>query len=117
MFNQLKWRPKTKHSVDCSGRGNFHIVIGSLRDVATGWHVAKAVRHMGKRMVGVEKTARSRIDEGDAAWHVRKHLLVENHFTLQPLLGVQLPLVICASQPGEYRGENDQPGRKYRHSS
>src|SRR5215470_7314971 len=67
-------------------------------------------------MVGVEKTPRNRIDEGDTAGHVRKHFLVENHFALQPPPGFQLPLVIDATQPREDRSENDQPGCQDGHS-
>ena len=68
-------------------------------------------------MVGVEETAGSRIDESDAAGHVRKHFFVEDHFALQPLLGFQLALVIRTAQPREDRGENDQPSCQYCHSS
>src|SRR5262249_40591945 len=99
------------------GRCNLHLVVGSFRDVATGWHVTKTFRHLCKSIVGMEETARSRIDEGDTTGHVRQHFLVEDHFALQTLLSFQLPLVIPAAQPCEDRGENDQPGCQYSHSS
>src|SRR6266542_3009780 len=117
VLNQLKWCSKGKDSFDRPRRSNLHVVVGSFRDVATGWRVAKTFRHLGKGIVGVEETARRRIDESDPTGHVRKHFLVEDHFTFQPPLGFQLALVIRAAQPRKDRGENDQPGSQYSHSS
>src|SRR5262245_66644388 len=68
-------------------------------------------------MVGVEETAGNRIDQSNTARHIRKHFLVENHLALQTLLRFQLTLVVRAAQPREDRGEYDQPGCEYRHSS
>ena len=54
-----------------------------------GWQIAKTPRHVSKGIVGMEKTAGSRIDESDAAGHVRQHIFVEDDFALNPLFGFQ----------------------------
>src|SRR5262245_16144893 len=117
MLNELKWRSKSKHPFNRPGWSDLHVVVGSLRNVATRWHVAKTFRHLGEGIIGVEETTRHRIDEGDPTRHIREHFLVEDHLALEALLGLHLPLVIPAAQPCEDRGENDQPSREYGHSS
>src|SRR5438067_345637 len=117
MFNQLKWRSKAKHLLNCPGRSNLHIIVRRFRDVLTSWHIAKTLRHVGKSIIGMEKTAGSWIDESDSAGHVGQHFFVEDDFTLQTLFGFQLSLVIPAAQPCEDRGEDDQPGCQHSHSS
>ena len=64
----------------------------------------------------MKKAARSWIDKSDSAGHVRQHFLVENNFTLQPLLGFHLALIKPTAQPGEDRCEDNQPGCQQRHS-
>src|SRR5438445_13828018 len=117
MFNKLKCRSKVTSPLNCPGRRNLHLLVGSFRDVATSWHIAKTLRHVSKGIVGMEKTAGSRIDESDSAGHVGQHFLVEDDFALQTLFGFHLPLVIPAAQPCEDRSEDDQPGCQHSHSS
>ena len=72
---------------------------------------------MRKGVIGVEKAARSGIDKGDSAGHVRQYFLVENDFTLQLLSGLYLALIEPGAEPREHCRENDQPCRQDRHSS
>ena len=71
MLNQLKWRSKGQHPFNRPWWRNLHVVVGSFRNVTTGWHVAKSLSHLGKGVVGVEETARARINESDTTGHVR----------------------------------------------
>src|SRR4029077_5447987 len=117
VLNQLKRRSKVKHSVNRSRRRNVHVITGDLADVASRRQVSKTFRHERKGVVGMEKAARSWIDKGDSAGHVRQNFLVENPFALQPLRRLDLALIEPAAQPREDGCECDQPRCQDRHSS
>ena len=65
----------------------------------------------------MKEATRSWIDKSDSAGHVCQHFLVEDHFALQPLLGLHLALIKPAAQPREDRRESNQPGCQHGHSS
>ena len=117
VLSQLKWSSKRKHSFDRSRRRNLHVIGGNFRDVAAVRQVSKTFRHARKGVIGVEKAARSGIDKGDSAGHVRQYFLVENDFALQLLRGLHLALIEPGAEPREHCRENDQPCRQDRHSS
>src|SRR5689334_3398004 len=83
MLDQLKWRAERDHALNRAGRRNVNVVKRSLSDIAFEIESAKASRHLGKRLVNLDKSMRLRIDKRDAGRHVRQDFFVEDRFALE----------------------------------
>ena len=71
ILDELKWRSKVKHPIDCPRRRNLYIVASDFGDIATSRYLSEALSHPGKCIVGMEKPARNWIDQTNSARHVR----------------------------------------------
>ena len=88
-----------------------------MRNVTIGCQISKTTRHLREGPVCLKKTPRSRIDKSDAARHVRENFFVKDNFPLDSPGRLGLAAVKLAGEPGEDRGERDQPEGQDKHSS
>ena len=115
VLDELEWCSKGKHSLDRLAWSNLHVIAGGFRDIVIGRQIPETLRHMRKSVVCLKKTARLRIDKGNAAGHVCQDLFVKDDFAFDPSRSLCLATVEFACAPCGQGCTDQQPADKNLH--
>ena len=112
MLDELIGRAERQHALDRFARCDLHLIVDRFINIAAFRQLAETFRHVSERLVCLEEMARLRIDQRDAARHVRENLFVENNFALDPPRGFGLAARHSSRDQRRHEGNHDQPQRR-----